>query len=69
MKPKKLDIPDKWIAGYLLGEKVRGNPNATVADAVAHWQEQERMQREMRDRIRKRLRTVPPIGPYRKGAP
>lgn len=41
MKPDKLSIPDKWIAGYLLGHK-----GSTVADAVAWWQEQERMECE-----------------------
>ena len=37
----KLEIPDKWLAGYLLG-----HPGATIADAVALWQEQEQMERD-----------------------
>lgn len=33
-------IPDKWLCGFL-----QAHAGATVADAVAHWQEQEHLYR------------------------
>ena len=36
-------IPDKWLCGFL-----QANRGATVADAVAYWQEQERLERLFR---------------------
>lgn len=65
---QKLSIPDKWLAGY-----IAGHPGSTVADAVAAWQEQERMEREARmvqrikANIRRRLNNMdlPPLSPYK----
>lgn len=34
-------IPDRWLGGFLQAHK-----GATVADAVAYWQEQERLERQ-----------------------
>jgi hypothetical protein len=33
-------IPDAWLGGWLLGQRLRGNPDATIHDAVAYWQDQ-----------------------------
>lgn len=42
-------IPDAWVMGYVQGERIRGNRASypeLVRQAVAHWLDQERMERE-----------------------
>jgi hypothetical protein len=41
-RPTTLRIPDIWLQGYLLTH------GCTVADAVAHWLEQDRLEAQFR---------------------